>query len=338
MKKRYSKQIDPTRLQTGAFDDLHVYQQKMSSRGRLSSRRSSTIISKCYICGSIKRTEIARIFGSQYVRCSKCSHIYLTKRLSDRQLESFYNSDEGYAKTYTDKRQIKYRQKQVASPKVDFAFANMHFSSRKPKHWLDVGCAIGDIVNLVDQKKGWSATGIDISGSSIRAGQQIFKADLKQTTFHEFVEQPKQDAYDVVSFFGYLGLITNPMDELKQAHKILNEGGYVVIGEENADSVSTLVQQSFPDTTSRHLIPPNAIHMFTPRSIETVLSKAGFQIEAIWYFGLDFVELLKHLQLRDRKISKTPIYKFLLSHTNEFQQVCDSFEKSDYMVVVAKRL
>lgn len=336
MKKFFSKTIDASKLQTRATDDLKLYQKELSSRGKHYSKQSQIPVSKCYLCGSVKKTDLVTVFGSTYVKCLNCTHVYLLNRLTDSQLSRFYTENESYATTYTEKRQIKYRQEHVAKPKIKFALNHMAFTGNKQKTWLDVGCAIGDVVDVINHETGWRATGIDISESSIKTGKTLFNSDLRQILFKQLLLEEKGLCFNVISFFGYLGLISDPMEELKLARTHIKRGGYVVIGEENASSFSSIVQQSNPELSTRHLIPPNAVQMFTPTSLEKALVKSGFKPIASWYFGLDFVEFVKSMSLKDKQFSESPTRHFFLQHANQFQQVIDSLELSDYMIMVAK--
>ena len=52
------------------------------------------------------------IFGIEYVKCAKCSHVYADRHLSDKGLVDFYTKDVHYAKNaYADKRLLEIRKK-----------------------------------------------------------------------------------------------------------------------------------------------------------------------------------------------------------------------------------
>lgn len=336
MKIYSGKSIDPTKLQTWALEDLRSYHKIVAQRAKKYLKRATISVSTCCICGSKHSVSLHNAYSFHYVRCVKCSHVYSTRRLSQDDLASFYRDSAEYAQTYTDKKQLMYRYEQVAKPKVDFIMR--HIGKRKRiSSWLDVGCGVGDIPHAVEQYKGWKVTGIDISTSSIKAGKKVFGANLQQAQFLAFADENKTQQYDVVSFFGYLGLISNPLEELRRAAKMVKKGGYLVVGEENAASLSTCIQQTYPEFISRHLIPPNVVHQFSNTSLEKAMKLVGYQPIALWNFGLDFYELMKTMCLLDKRFQTSPLYGFLLQNVNDFQLTIDKQKMGDYMIMVAKQ-
>lgn len=339
MKVEYGKTIDPTKLQTWMIQDLQSYQKNVAMRATKSSRKAKRAPSACYVCQkTLPMKPFIRIFGYDYVKCRFCSHVSAKKCLSQEDLNEFYGDSADYAKTYTNKKQIQYRFEQVAKPKIEFVMKHIQSKAKGSKSWLDVGCGIGDISCAVEQYKGWTSTGIDISKTSIEVGKKVFGGNLQHSLFSNYLQKNPNISFDVISFFGYLGLISNPMGELQEAKSRLKPGGYIVVGEENADSLSTIVQQSYPLFTSRHLIPPNAVHQFSVNSLGKALTLIGCEPIAVWNFGLDFFESLKTICLLDDKFQQTPMYSFFLEHINEFQKVVDSHSKGDYMIMIAKAI
>jgi len=338
MIKLHGKTIQPEKLQLSILHDLHAYQKKVENRAKVYSKLADIHIEKCYICGNTGKTKpIARIYGFEYVTCERCTHVYATFRLSQKSLNAFYKENEEYAKTYTNKEQVKYRAEHIAKPKVEYVMRYADSKGRgSRKTWLDVGCGIGDVLWAVEKHKGWKGTGVEISTVSADQGKKLFGVDIrKQLLTDFFLENPSQK-FDAISFFGYFGLISEPMEELALAAKHLKKGGCIIVGEENAHSLSTIVQQSYPNFTSRHLIPPNVIHQFTEKSLQKGLSNIGFKPLSIWNFGLDFYECMKFMVLLEKDFQNTPLYTFFMKNINAFQSVVDAMDMGDYMVVIAR--
>lgn len=336
MKIKYSKPIDPTQFQKGILSDLKTYTKKMAARSLKYSKKADIRVDSCYVCGkSTFSKPFLNVHGFQYVRCLNCTHVFCTKRLPQTALNEFYTTSNEYSSSYTSKEQIAYRLKNIAKPKVDFAMENILFR-KKGGRWLDVGSAIGDIVKSVESHPNWKSTGLEISSDSVKTGKRIFKIDLRQQLFKDFANENPSEKFDVISFFGYFEVISDPMVELKIARKMLKKGGYIVIGEANADSFSTQVQKSYPQLSRRHLLPPTVIQQFTKKSMTIFLRAIKVKPVAFWDFGMDFYEFVCHLCVLVPGLQNTPIAEFLMQNLNGFQEIIDKKEMGDNFVIVAK--
>lgn len=335
MKKRFGKKIHPDAFLVKQLQDLKNYQLKMAARAEKYAKLASIKLERCYLCEDNKFSNFVTIYDFNYIQCQKCTHIMLSKRLGKEDLLLFYKKDSQYASTYTDKDLISYRLKSIAKPKVDFVMSST--GRQKLGLWLDIGCAIGDVVKAVEDYPGWRAIGLDINKTSVKLGKEIFNVDLRVMQFNEFIFKNKKDRFDIISAFGYLILTTDPLEELKLIRENLKDGGYLVIGESNGDSVTTILQKSYPELTLRHFLPPAVINVFTPKSLLKVLDKLQFKPVALWNFGLDFAEWLRYSSILDNRFKDSPIYNFLLDNYNEFQKVIDKKMMGDYMIVIAQK-
>jgi SAM-dependent methyltransferase len=201
--------------------------------------------------------------------------------------------------------------------------------------WLDIGCGVGASVSYLDSL-GWDAVGLDVSQHSIQAGKELFGVDLRQQTLIDFLEQNPNAEFDVVSFMGYFDVVSEPIPDIERATTLLGDKGHVAIGVQQFDSVSTLVQQTFNEQVTRHLIPPNIVQMFTHQSLQRTYEKLGVDQQAVWYFGLDFYTLLNNLCLSIDGFQESELYETLMTNYNEFQEVIDRNKKSDYLLTVGR--
>jgi SAM-dependent methyltransferase len=336
MKTVAGKTITPQKFQKQQLEDLEAHRSRIEKRARTFAKKATVVIKNCCLCGSSNIVPFLPVFGFEYLQCRACTHLTLNKRLSKEDLDLFYSLENSYSQTYTNPEQIEYRLNNIAHPKVEFVMK--HIGYPKKGTWYDVGSAIGDVPKAVEKYTGWKAIGTEISKDSVAVGKKLLKVDLRRKQLAEFANEQARESFDVVSAFGYLALIPEPLEELKLMHSLLKDGGYIVIGESNADSVSTFLQKSYPQLTNRHLVPPNTLHEFTTQSMITVLKKLHFKPVVAWNFGLDFVELLKYFSLLSPGFQETPIFEFLLSQANEFQKVIDTKQKGDYILMIAQKV
>lgn len=337
--KTYGKPVDPLSFKKAIVDDLRAAVTKAEDKARRYLKEADIEVDACYICGSKERSEpVAEMYGFQYVRCLNCTHVYQTKRLSLDVLTRMYEEDAGYASTYTDEKQIKYRMENITKPLVEFI---MKYVNKPSGKWLDVGCGIGDLVSYVEtreaEKSRWQAVGIDVSRDCVETGSRIFDIDIRMQTLRQFAAENPDAKFDVVSFLGYLDLTPEPMKDLALGRDLLNENGYVVMRGPNHDSVSSLVQKAMPDLAVRHLIPPHSIQQWTVKSAETALKLTGFEPLAIWYLGLDFYEFLNTLCLVIDGFQKSELYKFFMDNFNDFEKVIDEKEMSDKFMMIGRK-
>lgn len=335
MQQKFGKKINPSILQTAVLSDIKKYQKTIKSRAELAYKKTSINTTICPICRSSSSESVLYVYGFEYLQCNKCSHWFLHQSLSESDMNAFYAQNKDYAKAYTNHAQLQYRLKKVALPKVKWVMKQVGTKTSR-RRWLDVGCAIGDVIKAVDQHSGWSGIGLDISIDSIALGQKIYGVDLKRQQLSEYSAENQNEQFDVISFFGYLGLRSDPMYELLLAKKHLKKGGYIVIGEENAASFSTLVQQYYTKHSTRHLLPPMTINQFTLDSIQVAMTKVGCKTKASWNFGLDFYEFIKMLSLTQSDFENSPLFTFLMTELNSFQKVIDKKNMGDYLMVIAQ--
>ncbi|MFP9193841.1 class I SAM-dependent methyltransferase [Natrialbaceae archaeon A-CW1-1] len=332
VQKYYGKPIDPRKFKQRDLSNLRDRVEVTRERAKEFRPRADIEVEACPVCDSPSREVACEMHGYEYVRCSQCTHVYLSTRLPEEALLEFYQSSSDFADHYTNEEQITYRLESIIEPKIEFVLDQIGLEKGR---WLDVGCGIGGSVHYLESQ-GWEADGLDISEDCVEVAADVFEVSIQQRTLEEHVATDP-DPYDVVSFFGYLCLIPQPMPDLQRARDLLTEEGTVCIGEMNHDSVSTQVQTTFPDWAVRHLIPPNGMHHFTEHSLATALHSTGFDRDAIWYFGLDFYEFLNHVRLAVDGFSSSPLYNYCLNNLSEFQHVIDKTEQSDYQLLVGSR-
>lgn len=332
MKRKYGKRIDPRKFQQSVLADLKEHVKQTGKRAKDYSKRATVKVERCYVCGSGESKQVISVYGFDYVECNECGQVYATRRLSQLVLDKYYRESD-YAKTYTSGDQIGYRLEKIGRPKVEFV---MEYAAKKGR-WLDVGSAIGDIVKAVDEYPGWEATGIEISKEAVKVGKREFGVDLLHGTFQNYVKKNSKSKFGVVSFFGYLELVSEPMKELELATRLVEKNGLVVVGEINSKSMSMMMQQAFPELSNRNLLPPVVLHLFNEKSLMKAMRLVGLEPVAVWYFGLDYYEMLKMVALKLPEFADSTAFKFMMDNLNELQKVVDKKKKADNFVMIGRK-
>jgi 2-polyprenyl-3-methyl-5-hydroxy-6-metoxy-1,4-benzoquinol methylase len=222
----------------------------------------------------------------------------------------------------------------VAKPKVEYA----ERYAKGVGKWVDVGSGIGDLVSVLIEK-GWDAIGLEISETSVAFAEEVFGISLLSQPFEAYCKEnyAHSSTYDVVSFMGVLEHIINPMEFLNLASNLLRPYGIVMIQGPNADSISSLVQTTFPEHVFRHMSPVEHIMLFTEKSLLTALELTKFKPLAIWFHGLDIYELLCNLIFLNNNVQNSELLNVFLKNINELQMVFDKQGQSDLMICIAEK-
>ncbi|WP_458207736.1 class I SAM-dependent methyltransferase [Haladaptatus sp. NG-SE-30] len=333
MKTFHGKPIDPAEFKHRDLSDLQGRVEKKRQRAREFRPQADIEVEECYVCGSTDADTTREMFGYEYKRCNRCNHVYQARRLPRDVLNEYYQTDSDFASIYTDEEQLQYRLKNITKPKIDFVLNHIDNDAGR---WLDVGCGVGASIEYL-QSEGWDAVGLEISDECVSVAHDVFGIELEPTPIDEYVKKNPNKTFDVVTFFGYLEMVSHPMRDLQLAHDVLDPDGHLGVGVMNADSLSSRVHRAIPNRALRHSIPPVGLNQFTRESLETAFERAGFSGRSMWYFGLDFYELLTQLCLEIDGFQQSDLYSYLMENLTEFQQVVDDDAESDYMVSVAAR-
>lgn len=333
----HGKSIDIAQFKKPVLSDIGGHLEKIRSIvDYLAQNEQSIEQSCCYICKGTARKSLAEIHGFTYAACADCGHVYTTRRYTDEAIRRFYETNAYWAEvTYANKATCHYRRDNVALPKVQFA---ERYCAETKGNWLDVGSGIGDMVSVALQR-GWQATGLELSETSVAFAKETFGVDLQRETMEEHVARSPElvGTFSIVSLIGVLEHVVDPMGLLGQANRMLKPGGIVMIQVPNAGSLATMVQESFPENVFRHMSPIEHIMVFTESSLNRALDQGGFEPLAYWYHGLDFYELLTNLVLANPKVQGSRLYGALMENLNALQQVIDDQELSDRIIVVARK-
>lgn len=337
MERLYGKPIDLAKFKQPVLKDIRGHLNKINEIvDYLKDNEKSVEQINCYICKSKKRSHLVSIHGFEYVICEECGHVYTTKRYEEESIRRFYETNKYWAEiTYANKETCHYRRDNIAKPKVEFAERNIKSTSGI---WIDVGCGIGDLVDVV-RERGWDARGLELSETSVSFAKEVFGVELIRQTLTEYLAaQPEIiGKVSVVSLIGVLEHVVDPIGLLNDAYKALHDEGTAIIQVPNADSLSTMIQTVFPDNVFRHMSPIEHIMVFTESSLFKGFERTGFIPKAIWHHGLDIYELLTNIALMNERTLGSRFFNTIMDTFNELQMVIDQHELSDRILCVAHK-
>ncbi|MBN1353832.1 MAG: class I SAM-dependent methyltransferase [Candidatus Omnitrophica bacterium] len=333
----FGKPIDAAKLKEPLLANLGEQAKTYQAQVEDLLKRYKLQRVNCFLCGSDDTSRVEfTVNGISYVRCPVCDLVHVSHKLPDEALYEYYKKGANYAEAYANSQYI-YRLDHVARPKVKFIDKYVTANKKGKKLWLDVGSGIGDML-VASQDLGYTAIGLEISEDSINFGRDRLGCDLRNQTLEQFAESRPSDKFSAVSFMGYLDLVSNPMEELARAAKLLRPGGVVGVSVPHFNSFSRAVQQTFPKQSTRGFFLINALMQYTEKAILYAFKNNGFEPVAFWWFGLDAMELINNLTLACPGFRGSPMAKMLWENCNDIQQVFDNKKACDNMLAVARKV
>jgi len=132
---------------------------------------------------------------------------------------------------------------------------------------LDVGCGSGEWL-LWMRSLGWEAEGLDFDERAVSVatgiGLKVSLGSLEQQRF-------PAESFDALTMSHVIEHLPDPVQTLTECVRVLKPGGALFLWTPNADSLGhSLFGQHW-----RGLEPPRHLHIFSPLSLQSLLSKAG---------------------------------------------------------------
>lgn len=260
----------------------------------------------CPWCGS---DELKRMFAARDTtqgkpgrfvlnRCRTCGHVFQNPCLNPDGL-SFYYRDfyDGIGRAameavFEPRTEIYHSRARMVQP---------FFSDRAPTRWLDIGAGYGHFCR--------DATAIfpDTTFDGLDQGQGVLDAVEKgwinrahQSWFPE-LETELSGRYEVISMFHYLEHVLDIRTELDLTHRVLPEGGYLLIEVPNPESILRLLGRWWIQWFQpQHLhMPPlgNLLAALTERNLRPVaieLAEAHIPVDVLCAAGAPFMAYAPH--------------------------------------------
>lgn len=333
---RFSKPIDMRMLnRTPEWRLGYAREQKALSEKYF---QFTNPVNSCPICDSGEKKIFTHIYQYPYYECISCSHIYCGLSPDKNKIIELYHSNENNIniqdKEYIGEEIFRNRINNISLPKLNFI--NEQITERGL--WIDIGCGVGEILYSAKQS-GWDTLGFE--SDKLEAA---FAKSKSISIIEDFLDENNAINYSeilsnakVVSFINVLEHVPNPGKFISSITKFLKDNSYVVVEVPRHPSLSSLNCTAFPELVCRHIYPPDHLHIFTEKSLEILLKKAGLEIQSVWYFGQDFYDLINCIMTNEKNINKELADK-VISLTNKLQEVIDKEMLSDAMLVITKKI
>ena len=196
---------------------------------------------------------------SDIVRCAVCGHMQLERIPEAEVLEESYESAAS-----TD-----YVEEEAGQRATATAILEEIERHRSPGRLLDLGCWVG-FFPAEAEKRGWSAVGVEPSHFASTYAREKLGLEVLSTGIFE-ADLP-EGSFDVVFLGDVIEHLSDPAQAVSRIRSLLAPGGLLVMA--LPDAGSRLARSMGRRWWS---VIPTHVHYFTRRSMQRLLSDAGFQ-------------------------------------------------------------
>jgi len=200
-----------------------------------------------------------------FVKCQKCSFVFINPRPSPAWLASRYDYFGEEYFTEPSKLTSDFRSTRHDS---ELSLLNGAFGKL-----LDVGCATGSFVAAA-RAAGFDARGIDISTESTRYGREVLGLTLDVGLLYERCYH--KETFDWVTLWATLEHLPDPNRFLSEALRLLVPGGRLAVSVPNYASFT----QRVLGRRDRY-VGIDHLNYFTVTTIKRLLERHGFQVETV---------------------------------------------------------
>lgn len=291
----------------------------------------------CYFCESskLKTSSSQRPIWHEsdiyrFATCSDCQGFSLFPKLTQVQLSALYSSD------YVGEEDYKSSDAEEVQSEKFVLLENFLLSleEAKGKSFLDYGCGANPISFIFAKKRGLVPSGMELSEdvrliANRNTGVRIFSRDEIMSGHVRF---------DFVFLGDVLEHLIDPIFELESLKGIMSSKSYLIAQGplEGSRTFSHLLVRTFAWLTQSRTTsyPPYHVSLASSRSMRRMLIKAGFQVERLDVFEVDwpapsFKEVRKNPSLRGSML-------FLAKQVDKFIARLHKSYGSRYFIVCSK--
>jgi 2-polyprenyl-3-methyl-5-hydroxy-6-metoxy-1,4-benzoquinol methylase len=223
----------------------------------------------CSVCGSTQAEHKHTIQGFSITQCKECGFVYVNPRIKTEELYRLYAND------YFNNTQFGYENYELNKRLRIQTFEKWYsliipFLGPERANALDIGCAAGDFIEVL-QRNGWKGVeGIELDPGMIEKLRQ--KNIPVSSTPLEKIEPTKK--YKLITLFDVVEHLPGLSEAFQKLHDILDAGGTIALI--TPDYSST--QRKIFGKRWFQFKPYEHIQYFTPATLARALKPHGLKI------------------------------------------------------------
>lgn len=245
---------------------------------------------RCTICGAVGGRPLYRLPAGTLVRCPGCATVRRANLVAGEAAERLYDDDAYLEAPYFDVLKVgasRDQQPYFVYGRVLERLAAIQGGG----HLLDVGCSYGAFLEMAAEE-GWEPLGVELSSKGCEYARRRRGLDV----FHGTLEAANLPSGSIhaVTLWDVIEHLARPLETLREAHRILAPGGTLMLFTINQRSlinrVGDLLYRASAGRWRKPLILLYDIHhnyFFDPRTIGTLLERAGFELVEIDWMDAD---------------------------------------------------
>jgi SAM-dependent methyltransferase len=328
--------VDVPRRQGKALD-MRTLNRSIAWRRQIAIRHAENAlrfqptlrVTACPACDGAHHSPFLVVYGFNYHECDSCGHLFVENPPAPAEIASLYKGAPVPAGVYDGDELFKRRVEQIARPKAEFCRATI----QPEGHWFDVGCGTGELLSVV-REAGWIPRGCDADPAYVsfarRQGIDVIEGYVDE------LPAELAGSVRVISALNVLEHVPDPKRWLARLTGPLVSGAHLVLEVPRHPSISSFSNLLYPDLASRHIYPPDHLHIFSEASLEHVLDACGFKARALWVFGQDFQELI-YSSAAHAGLAESAFLHRILDASGAIQAAIDSQNLCDVQLVIAQK-
>jgi SAM-dependent methyltransferase len=227
----------------------------------------------CGLCGGHAAIRLFEKNGHTIVRCRACGLVQVEERPGPRELERLY--DQAYFTSDVFQNYVGERDARIESgARAARALARIVPGGKL----LDIGCAAGFFLHAASRY--YEVTGVEISAYASDYARREFGLRVLTGDVESADLEGKQ--FDVVTMWNTIEHMSEPLRSVRSVTPLTKPGSLLVLS--TGDANGPLARRALEDWNL--MAPPHHLFFFTRRTIDELLSRAGFRTRRFVYDGV----------------------------------------------------
>jgi 2-polyprenyl-3-methyl-5-hydroxy-6-metoxy-1,4-benzoquinol methylase len=224
----------------------------------------------CLFCAEGNSKIVFTEFGTHYLKCKTCGHLYSSYESVEHYDGYFENQkDNEEAELFWD----------VAHKKMYQGFSRKYMTGKSGKI-LDVGAGLGFFTKFSSGIEGWQACGVEISPGGCRFAKE--KLMLENFYCGKLEEAPLEpDSFDLITLWDVIEHLKNPRPVISKCRELLKDGGILFIHTPNGEAqiVKAKVKKFlFGEKEGMHFLEAkDHLHLYREETLRKLLGECGFK-------------------------------------------------------------
>jgi SAM-dependent methyltransferase len=233
------------------------------------------------------RVSLCGILDAEIHRCDRCGFRQIRPRLDEHELTCLYPDD--YFDPGSSVGFSAYAREQQRNEREGFYLARRLRRIAPRGRLLDVGCALGFLLEATRRYSGWEVQGLDVSAFAGFFARRVYGLDVKVGTL-EHAGFPDA-SFDFIVQKDLLEHVLHPREHLSETRRILRPGGYLLLvtpnGEANLRPLEQLAARAAaPDGEGLPVLDQGHLSFFRREHLLRLFSETGYDVVEFWSVGL----------------------------------------------------